>query len=394
MSVKRQIPALTGLRFFLALWVLTYHQAPPIKTILQGPLLEATSSILHTGYSAVTAFFVLSGFVLAYNYDPARFAVPDEKRRFAIARFSRIYPAYVLALVPLLPLFVYRLNKGIEQAPPWMEWSGLVLSLLLLQAWLPQTALLWNYPGWSLSNEAFFYACYPSLATFIARIRRPRALVSASAILWALSCAAPLIAIWAPVYHWGDLPATTSTLPGDVSVWANIIRYNPLLRLPEFCGGIVLANIYLAVRGRFENKGTRFYLPSVVLILLLLTQASHIPYPLLHNGLALPLFEALILGLALGGGFLARILSYSLLEFLGNASYTMYILHVPIYYWLGLVFTHILGRAPEGWLWFGTSITMVILISCFFLKFIEGPLHRALRNALLGPKLKMINSPS
>ena len=57
MSVKRQIPALTGLRFFLALWVLTYHLSPPIKTILQGPLLDTASSILHTGYSAVTAFF-------------------------------------------------------------------------------------------------------------------------------------------------------------------------------------------------------------------------------------------------------------------------------------------------------------------------------------------------
>jgi len=60
---RRDFPALTGLRFFLALWVILHHLTGP------GQKLEATALLLphplfmliRGGYQAVTTFFVLLG---------------------------------------------------------------------------------------------------------------------------------------------------------------------------------------------------------------------------------------------------------------------------------------------------------------------------------------------
>lgn len=68
---QQQLPALTGLRCLLALWVVFYHQFPPTSEAripgLFGP--DFLHCILRTGYIEVSVFFVLSGFIFAYNYD-------------------------------------------------------------------------------------------------------------------------------------------------------------------------------------------------------------------------------------------------------------------------------------------------------------------------------------
>lgn len=67
---REHLPALTGLRFVLALWVILDHLTGP------GMMLEASArdlppvlyALIRGGYLAVTTFFVLSGFVLARSY--------------------------------------------------------------------------------------------------------------------------------------------------------------------------------------------------------------------------------------------------------------------------------------------------------------------------------------
>src|SRR5262249_51526881 len=115
------------------------------------------------GPMAVSVFFLLSGFVLAYTY--AQEAKLDA-RSFLFARFARIYPVYLLGLL-IITVDAYL--------------SGQVSSL---QNWLLQAALLhdwttarfdWNDPSWSLSAEAFFYAVFPFLIGKL-KLLGPRAL--------------------------------------------------------------------------------------------------------------------------------------------------------------------------------------------------------------------------
>ena len=96
---RRDFPALTGLRFFLALWVILHHLTGP------GQKLEATAlllphglfTLIRGGYQAVTTFFVLSGFVLTRSY-AATVWNQRNTLRYAMGRAARVYPVYLLSL--------------------------------------------------------------------------------------------------------------------------------------------------------------------------------------------------------------------------------------------------------------------------------------------------------
>ena len=70
---KAHLPALTGLRFVLAIWVIVHHLTG------KGMMLESwvqtlpggLQELVRGGYLAVGTFFVLSGFVLARSYGKA-----------------------------------------------------------------------------------------------------------------------------------------------------------------------------------------------------------------------------------------------------------------------------------------------------------------------------------
>jgi peptidoglycan/LPS O-acetylase OafA/YrhL len=343
-----------------------------------------------TGYSAVSAFFVLSGFVLAYNYDLRTLPRAPNLSRFTIARFSRIYPAYATGLLLFVPFAIYRLAAGIE-ASTYAGTGPFILNALLLQAWIPGAALTWNFPGWSLSDEAFFYAVLPFAGARLARIgvgqgrRVVIRLLCVAAALWVLSLVVPVFAIVDRIPHFGDAPATDDQLLG-AGPWANVIRYNPLLRLPEFCIGVVLALLYRSIpaRSRFWKRGAYFYIPAVLAILGVLASGDVIPYPVVHDGLLAPAYAMLIFGLALEGGVLVRFLSMPVLVFLGNASYSMYILHVPVYAWMNVGFRRVLHLDPHGIFWFICYVSAVVGLSALFFRKAEEPVHRWLRKKLTG----------
>lgn len=326
---------------------------------------------------------MLSGFVLAYNYNLGAKWSRRETWKFAAARFSRIYPAYFLGLLCLLPLVTYRLALRPSAEGAVTEAATGILNFTLLQSWLPQTALTWNDPGWSLSNEVFFYACFPFAGVLLWRLSTPRAFAAWMAALWGLSLLAPLWSVWLPVPGFGDVPATVPM--SAISPWTNIVRYNPLVRLPEFCVGILVGRIFSWMRARgtrLEGRGYWLYLPGFAAAILFLTQAHRLPYPLIHNGLLLPVYGCIVLGLAFSGGLLARWLSGSALVFLGNASYSMYILHVPIFSWLSIYWKRVLLAETSGGLWLAVYLIAVVVISSFVYKAVEEPLHYRLKRQL------------
>src|SRR5262249_58677100 len=94
------MPALTGLRFFLALWVILHHLTGPgqelgatLSAVLPAPIF----TLMRGGDQAVTTFFVLSGVVLARSFlerswSPAGFA--EDYRR----PLGPVHPVFVLRL--------------------------------------------------------------------------------------------------------------------------------------------------------------------------------------------------------------------------------------------------------------------------------------------------------
>src|SRR6202046_2874899 len=146
---KPPLPALTGIRTLLAIFIILFHFTPPHLGLLYP--------IINNGYVFVGVFFLISGYVLTYNYaDRAKTLV---KREFWLARFSRLYPVYLLVLIISL-----RMVQDEWHARSHFEfWQGIILTPLVLQGWSPSVATFWNTVAWTLSSEIVLYAAFPWL---------------------------------------------------------------------------------------------------------------------------------------------------------------------------------------------------------------------------------------
>lgn len=115
-------------------------------------------SFIDKGYYAVDAFFVLSGFILTYNYIDQQ---ELNKRKFFVARFARIYPLYFLSLILAFPLFAYFIYS--TDFSHWMSIVGFtgISTFAMVQTFNPFWLGHFNPPSWSLSVEMVFYLIFP-----------------------------------------------------------------------------------------------------------------------------------------------------------------------------------------------------------------------------------------
>jgi len=322
-SRRPELRSLTGLRFLAALLVLAYHALfsfPSASLRLEpGPV----RSVLGSGYVGVNLFFVLSGFVLAYAYvDGGVMTTPA--RTFWRARFARVYPVYLAGLLVAAPLYAaaWRANHVAEPLVVREMARQLAITGALVQAWLPADVFDLNGPSWSLSVEAFFYACFPLLVRALARLRT-RGLWGLLAVAW-LATVAPGMALGSPAT--GVESASTADL---------IAVFNPVARLPEFLIGVAAGLLFLRrPTPKPDGRWRGLALGCAVAIIAVLSQSERLPSLLLHEGLLDPLWALLVFSLACGAGARGRGLGRALWVVLGRASYSLYILHKPLYYWL------------------------------------------------------------
>jgi peptidoglycan/LPS O-acetylase OafA/YrhL len=352
------LPALTGLRFFAAIYVVFYHFVSPDFHTSIKPL----QNILSAGYSAVGFFFVLSGFVLSYSYLRLDRQATLNRVSFWKARFSRIYPAYLLAFLLAAPFQIFgSLHVNHWRVALEKLTLGGVLVLTLLQAWTPWTAWYWNIPAWSLSVEVFCYFCFPFAALVVGKLRS-RACLLAAAGVWLLGLIVPVL--YCALRHIEAQP------PFPMMQLA--IETNPLLRLPEFLIGMLAGRIF--ARGlRWDRRVVPVLsILALALFILALSCSSILPRLLLSNSILTPISALLIFTLAHQSGALAKFLSFPVLTVLGEASYAIYILQYPVSYLLKLNHETFSGQR------FLIFLAALIGFSIFTFYFLEQPLRRRL----------------
>jgi peptidoglycan/LPS O-acetylase OafA/YrhL len=336
---SRHLPALTGLRFFLALWVIVDHLVgpghafEPFAQMLPHPL----SMIVHGGYLAVTTFFVLSGFVLARTYEGT-----DWSRRnlwkYGVGRVARVYPVYLLSLLIVSPFIVaaHTASKG------WL----VAMHLALLQGWfVGHYTVGWNIAAWTLSVEMFFYLMFPLLVAPLRGAGWGKTLGTA-----ALACVLVRI-LW------------------SLGVSDNL---KPVIHLADFLMGIAANCAYdLLTSRRKPPAGMWLYLPGCLAGAAVIAWPQMLPGSVDLNTALRPLNALLLVGFGLGGGWIARALSTRTLVYLGKSSYAMYILHIPILWW---AVTWRFRYASEIY------VLVVIAVSAVVYGWIEEPANRYLRS--------------
>ncbi len=289
------MPELNSLRGLACLAVLFFHglwwYIPAAATGSAG-WLRALTQEWHRG---VGLFFVLSGLLITGILRDSR-ERPDYFRRFYKRRALRILPAYYLLLV-LLPL--YGMPRGF-----------LEISLLHAANMAPTFGIRMGYgPLWSLGVEEQFYLVWPA---FVRRF-------SNRIIAW----------------------LSAGIFVNSVLLALGLHTNSPLATFPIWYAahGLALGDLLaLFLRSRF---GTRRNTLNLVLVFTLagsvLVWWSHITWTRPQIGLALQcgwdfLFAALLLGsMLLGTSRFAAWTRPRWLQFFGDISYGLYLVHVLVF---------------------------------------------------------------
>ena len=301
--MQGEIRALTGLRGWAATMVVAYHSS---ELVLPA---GAPTAFQSHGYLWVDLFFVLSGFVMALTY-AGRFAtlgawaaMPD----FLLRRIARIYPLY--AVVTLTYAGVLAL--GLAASGPYPKLGQvLVLNLLMVQGWGLAPSL--SGTAWSISTEWFAYLLFPASLFLALRGGWGRAgllLLPALAALLAMTWAAD------PPLAYLETPRRG---PFDMYYAASLW---PLARtVAEFSLGLLAYRVF-AVKWAWDlwaNPMTAAVTAGAI-VALMAQPGTDI--------FIVPLFPLLVLTLAVGEHFLARLFASPPLHALGVLSYAIYMLH-------------------------------------------------------------------
>ncbi len=354
---KPPLPALTGLRTILAVNVMFFHFTPPHPAFL--------TPVIGNAYVFVGFFFLISGFVLAYNYaDRPRL----EKRRFYLARLSRVYPTYLLVLLLSLPFL------GVEwQAHTHHDFFlGLLLTPLALQAWVPALATFWNTVGWTLPAELTLYLLFPFLLAAIARhasrLSTPLRLGLAILVLWLIGMTPHLVYFLTNPDH---LPAQANRF--TYAFWLRALKYNPAAYVCTFTAGVLLARLHARLDLAASRRFVTAALALAGLALFFAFAADRVPYVLVHGALLLPLFALLLLGLA-GPNPIASVLAWKPLVLFGETTFALYLLHfnafLLIHFYKLPEKLHVARFDP--WISFGFILLLALCVTRFF----EQPARR------------------
>lgn len=277
-----------------------YHYRSRIADLL--PAFGALEPITAAGYLGVDLFFVLSGFILTYNY--LDWFVHIERRRylrFLGFRLARIYPVHLftIAFLALPLLLTLALGEPLSH-PENFSVEDLARNLLLIHAWTNPLHVDWNYPSWSISAEWFAYLLFPLVAFFVVRLRSATILVIGA-------FAAVAFQLWvSAVLGWRDFA---------------LVRVSG-----EFLMGCLYARLFLM--GWHPTWMGRS--ASVLCALLIVVGVLVLPALGLDRDWVIMLFGPSVFALALGADRGERWLARRPIVFIGEASYALYMVHAII----------------------------------------------------------------
>lgn len=304
---RRPILALTGMRAVACLMVVLSH--------LPVPGLRGASYVFEkSGYSGVTFFFVLSGFVLTYNY----FAVfqklrPREVWNFFVSRVARVYPVYVFAMISV------SLWRGYGMLP--------IDYILALQAWSPRVDIAYGIdgPAWSISVEMFLYVCFPLLILFIHRTK----IASSKRRILICACAVGIAMLFVAIVF-TLLPAHPITDANSSHRW---LYRSPLNRIGDFALGILAAVALLRYpevlnRHHLQWRVVRYAAAGIVVLMMTHQTVKYIAF-LWDVGYAIP-FALIIYSLSMAEkSKVVLFLQSKFMVIAGEVSFAFYLVHVP-----------------------------------------------------------------
>lgn len=328
------------------------------------PLLGPFLLFYRHGQLAVELFFALSGFIFFWLYAQQIADRAVSTRDFFLRRFSRLVPLHLVTLFAVvLGQLAYRHLFGTDFVYPNNDLQHFVPNLLLVSAWGPGYSHSFNGPIWSVSVEIFLYILFFGLCRKVPIRTFVLLAVSAFGLF--------LLAHWEAPIGRGMIAFFLGGCVHRAYAWSlKTGAAERLARVLPWVTAALWAGALLAV-----------YLPSFRLDAWPWAKA----HPLVATiGPAVLLFPVTILTLALvetqKGAFWKRT------SYLGDLSYSLYLLHFP----LQLAFVLVAGWLSIDRAFFSSPVALglffavLLPVSWVSYRFLEVPAQRWLRGRLVG----------
>jgi len=348
----RRFKALDGLRGLAAIMVVLYH----FDSKYIPELLYNTPIIRHSR-SFVDMFFVLSGFVITYNYKSLNFKTVIH---FVKKRFWRLYPLmiftasifFIYRLYSFYPisfsdLYLLKSKELLNTIIPYIDSIFLTNSFPVLSSSLGS-----NTPSWSISAEFVAYTLFALISLMFRGKVVAYIILSLSGVF--------LCAINQKYFGTGDtgfLRAVICFNVGSISLLIydkykhlKVGFFHEILSILFF-----LTYIYFILDGRYQNK---FVAESVFT-------------PLVYS--------FLILTFSLSNGFISRLLSSNLMCFFGKISYSIYLNHLIIIFCFRNIYFNYLGFENSIFtqlFYMAFCLLIIFLYSIWTFNFIEKKYNR------------------
>jgi len=358
-GASAQIKALTGIRAVAALWVVGFHFA-------QSPLgalgLDAAFPALSYGYLGVDLFFLLSGFIIYHVHRRDASLSLGGVLHFYGLRLARMYPVHLLTLCGLAFLVLAARRVGITPTHPEdFHAVDFLYNLLLIHSWGVADDIHWNSPAWSISCEWFAYLLFPVLALWLNRLASAR-----RATLWLAGEAAVFALAYVFFFH-GNL---------DNKFDGHFARYALARVCLEFTFGALCCRLCSLIDMRAWPWTAAVLAGVLVAILLIGTPLRDIAIVVV--------FVLMILAGSMPGNLVARVLGLPILVYLGDISYSLYMIHVPMRMTLGKLLEPRLlqePRATASMMAIGFFLATIAVAAATY-HMVEAPARRWLRRLL------------
>lgn len=315
-----EIKALTGLRIVAALWVVLFHYRPLLWEA-SPRLRDDLAPLFDAGAMGVDLFFILSGFVLTWNYLDRMGPSWSMQAtwHFLWLRLSRVWPVYLVTMHLAAAWIIFTLHVGDFPSPDAEKLTAIsyIRQFFLVQLWFSPyfDGTSWDGPAWSISAEWLAYLIFGALVLVIFRIAtasRARALFA----LAALAAVPPLLLLVASglLYTpWSWLPRIVAQFTAGALACAAVRR----LRIGE--------------RGRRLAGYASILLGAALVGGLFYFDAHPVTGWVDSGALVGVLFMPLVVTLSLGAGTLPALLSTRPFIHGGQISFSLYMIHEPVH---------------------------------------------------------------
>ncbi|MDP2293084.1 MAG: acyltransferase [Actinomycetota bacterium] len=298
-------PSLDGMRGVCIVAVVVYHACA----------VSGLSGWMRGGFIGVSVFFTLSGFLITSLLLREQSATGGVSlRSFWSRRIRRLWPAtfaVVLAVVLLSAWGPLSARSADTIATTWSVTNWHVIRGG--EAQLLQTIVGPLGPTWSLAVEEQFYIVLALLFVMVSRLRHARTVLAVVATAGVL------------------VPAVLTNVVSD---WHPTLEFSTVLRMPELFMGVLLALGHHRIQHADLTARTGDLLAGgglAVLVALFLLVDYSPPWLLRGGYTAVAVVSAVTIVGLLQRGAVARALGGQPLHWLGTVSYSLYLVHWPVY---------------------------------------------------------------